>query len=103
MSSLHLANLRSRVGPGTFSCRARADKVQALCRLNDVGVMMHNKRIWWAASVYARNVPELREIAEPILQEVLDEGLEMMWRQETKWESGVVEVVPLDRDRVEEW
>jgi len=28
-----------------------ADKVQALCELNDVGVVMHNKKIRWAASV----------------------------------------------------
>jgi len=55
---------------------SRADKVQELCGLNEVGVVMRNKRYRWAASVYGRHLPELWEIAEPILQEIGDEDTE---------------------------
>jgi len=55
---------------------SRADKVQALSRLNDIGTVMANKRDRWAASVYGRHLPELREIAEKILREALEEDME---------------------------
>jgi len=58
---------------------SRADGVQALCGLNDIGVVMQNKRIRWAASVYTRHLPELREIVEPILQVVVEEDVELRW------------------------
>jgi len=53
--------------------------------------------------VYARHMPELREIAEPILREVLEEDTEMRWMQGTGQEEGKVEVAPLDKEKVEEW
>jgi len=42
---------------------SRTDKVQDLAGVNDIGVVM---KVRWAASVYARPLPELREMAEPI-------------------------------------
>jgi len=83
---------------------SRTDKVQALVGLNDVGVIMRNKRIRWAASVYARHLPELRAIAEPILREVLEEDVELRWMQsaEPVRDRGV-EVRELDENEVEEW
>jgi len=39
---------------------SRSDKVQALCGLNEVGVLMQNKRVRWAAPVYVRHMPKLR-------------------------------------------
>jgi len=56
---------------------SRTDKIQAFVRLNDIGAIMRNKRIRWAASVYARHLPELRAIAEPIFREVLEEDTEL--------------------------
>jgi len=38
---------------------------------------MANKRVRWAASVYGRHLPELREIAVPILYEILEEDIIM--------------------------
>ena len=39
----------------------------------ELGVLMERKRIRWAASsVYGRCITELREIAEPILREVVE-------------------------------
>jgi len=52
---------------------SRKDKVQALVGLEGIECIMRNKRIRWAASVYGRHLPELRKVAEPILQEALGE------------------------------
>ena len=79
---------------------SRGDKVQGLCGLSDVAVVMRNKRIRWASSVYARYLPELREIA---LREVLEDDVEMMWIQGADRERGTVRVAPLDKGKVEEW
>jgi len=59
-------------------------------------------RIRWAASVYARHLPELRTIAEPILQEVVDEA-ELRWmRGGTKADRKVL-VRELVVQEVEQW
>ena len=76
--------------------------MQALVGLHDVAVIMQNKRIRWAASVYARHLPELRVIAEPILREVL-ENIELRWMQGTKPAEGTVTIEQLDEERVVEW
>jgi len=55
---------------------SRVDKVQALVGLNDIALIMQNTRIRWVASVYARHLPELRKIAEPILRELLEEDVD---------------------------
>jgi len=60
---------------------SRADKVQALVGLNDIGIIMSNKRTRWAASVYARHIPELRTIAEPILRAAIGEEVESRWME----------------------
>jgi len=52
--------------------------------------------------VYARHMPELWEIAEPILREVLEEDVELRWMKGTDWGRGAVEVAPLQASRVEE-
>ena len=82
---------------------SRADKVQALVGLHDVGVVMMNKRIRWAASVYARKVPELRVIAEPILKEAIGEEVELRWVVGVSNEERQVQVEELEVERVEEW
>jgi len=64
---------------------------------------MQNKRIRWAASVYARHLPELREVAEPILRAVVGDGVELRWMQGADWGRGKVETAQLNRDEVEEW
>ena len=48
-------------------------KVEELTGISGLARMMMCKRIRWAASVYARHMPELREIAEPILREWIEE------------------------------
>jgi len=57
-----------------------------------IGVIMQNKRIRWAASVYARHVPELRPIAEPILRGVLEDDMELRWMRGTGPGRGTVEI-----------
>jgi len=81
---------------------SRADKVQALVGLNEVGVIMSNKRIRWAASVYARHIPELREIAEPILRTALGEEVELRWMEGVKSGRRQIQIEELAEDRVEE-
>jgi len=71
-----LANEMYRWTVGAYR-GSRVDKVQALVGLNDIGVIMRNKRIWWAASVYARHAPELWKIAVPILREVLEDDVQL--------------------------
>jgi len=59
-----------------------ADKVQALCGLNDVGVVMHNKGFDGRRQCrYARHLPELRGIGEPILNGVVEGDIELHWMQ----------------------
>jgi len=60
---------------------SRRGKVYALVGLSGIDTIMRNKRIRWAASVYARHIPELKVVAEPILREILEEDTEMRWLQ----------------------
>jgi len=71
--------------------------------LDDIVIIMRNKRIRWAASVYARHIPELRQIAEPILRDVLGEDVKLQWMRETKTASTGVEIRELVEHEVEEW
>jgi len=83
---------------------SRKDKVQVLVGLDEIGTIMRNKRIRWAASVYARHIPELRAVAEPILQEVLGENVEMRWMQGNIPRGGIkLQVKELAEEEVEEW
>jgi len=75
-----LANQMYRWTLGVYK-GSGADKVQDFVGVSDLGVVMANKRIRWAASVYWRHEPELREKAEPILREVLEDDTEMRWMQ----------------------
>ena len=45
---------------------------------------MRNKRYRLAASVYGRDLPELREIAEPILRQIGGEDTEWCWMRSLK-------------------
>jgi len=82
---------------------SRADKVQALVGLQDIGVIMLNKRIRWAASVYARHMPELRAIAEPILRKAVGEEVELRWMEGVSREKRLIQIEELEEERVEEW
>jgi len=82
---------------------SRADKVQVLVGLSDVGSIMLRKRIRWAASVYGRHMPELREIAEPILRKALGDEGELRWMGKAGKERRLIEVEELVEERVEEW
>lgn len=53
--------------------------------------------------MYARHLLELRRIAEPILREVLEDGVELRWMKGITMEKGVLKVEQLDEGRVEEW
>ena len=47
-------------------------KVDILSGVDELEGAMWRKKIRWAASVYARNIPSLRLIAEKILAEIFD-------------------------------
>lgn len=58
----------------------------------------------WAASVYGTPLPELREIAEKLLREVLDEETELRWMKgNDSQDRGKVEVKELRLGEIEEW
>jgi len=78
-----LANDMYRWTVGAYK-GSRGDKVQ------DLAVVVANKRVRWAASVYGRHQPELREIAEPILREALSKDTVMRWMQGGNRERGEV-------------
>jgi len=55
-------------------------------------------------SVYARHIPELRVVAEPILREILEEDTEMRWLQgKNQGGKAKVQVKELVEGEVEEW
>jgi len=81
---------------------SRRDKVQALIGLNDIGGIMMSKRYRWAASVYTRNIPELREIAEPILREAVGEEVELRWRTGGERKKRQIKIEDLAEEKVEE-
>lgn len=83
---------------------SRKDKVQALVGLGDIEEILRNKRTRWAASVYARHMPELREIAEPILREILEEDTELRWMGGNSAGKEInVTIRELAEQEVEEW
>jgi len=57
---------------------SRADRVEALSGVGDLDTITY-KRVRWAASVYGRTLPILREEAERILREVLDPEVQLRW------------------------
>jgi len=78
-------------------------KVEQLTGISELARMMMCKRIRWAASVYGRHMPELREIAEPILREWLEEDTVLRWMEGNNGGERVARVVELDVERVQEW
>jgi len=96
-----LANEMERWVVGAYR-GSRADKAQALCGISGLGELMACKRIRWAAPVYGRHIPELREIVEPFLRELL-EDTELRWMKGSKGEQGRVEIEELRQEKVEEW
>ena len=76
--------------------------VEELTGITEIERLMLRKRIRWAASVYGRHMPELREIAEPILREWVEDDAELRWMEGVKGEARV-QLRELDSDRVEEW
>jgi len=82
---------------------SRKDKIQRLVGLGDIKEIMRNKRVRWAATVYARHLPELRTIAEPILRDALEEDTEYIWMEGSKQGVVQVEVRELVESEVEEW
>jgi len=60
------------------------DKIEDETGIGKLEVLTHRKRVRWAASVYARDEPELRPIAERILREELEreEDVILRWRGE---------------------
>lgn len=56
----------------------------------------------WAASVYGRHLPELREVAEPILREWIEVDSELRWMEGCP-ASREVQVEDLAIGRVEGW
>jgi len=82
---------------------SRAGKVQELCGVSKLGVLMATKRIWWAAPVYhGRHLPELQEIAGPILREVI-EDTELRWMRGAPEQQAKIEIEELRPEEVEEW
>jgi len=78
-------------------------KVEELTGIGELGRVMLCKRVRWAASVYGRNIPVLREIAEPILKKWVEEDAELQWmRQKTTGHRGV-RVTELVEEQVEDW
>jgi len=81
---------------------SEAGKVEALTGISELDRLMVCKRIRWAASVYSRHLPELREVAEPIIREWVEEDAELRWMVGTKGKKEV-RVEKLDIGRVQEW
>jgi len=78
-------------------------KVEELTGISELGRMMTCKRIRWAASVYGRHIPELREIAEPILRDWIEEDAVLRWMEDGGRRERKVQVEELDEKRVQEW
>ena len=51
--------------------------MEALSEVGDLDTITHNKRVQWAASVYGRALPILREEAERVLRELLDPDVQL--------------------------
>lgn len=104
--------MRWVIGAWRGSAAAKAAEISGIEDLQDV---MNKKRIRWAASVYARHLPQLREIAQPILEEAfgthsvewqwMDEPVPMDQRleiEEVEWCESKVDGYS-DGSRFEEW
>jgi len=78
-------------------------KVEELTGIGEIGRVMLCKRIRWAASVYGRHLPELSEIAEPIIREWVEEDAELRWMGGVIKGRREVQVVELEEGKVEEW
>lgn len=72
---------------------SREDKVRELCGVSELGYLAAAKGRRWAASVYGRHLPELREIAEPMLR----------WMKGALAGQARITIVELDYEEVEEW
>jgi len=69
----------------------------------DLQMVLYNKRISWAASVYGRQLPELRQMAEEILRSVLEEDSQLEWMHGKRRGGMKMRVEELDAEVVEEW
>jgi len=78
-------------------------KVAELTGIGELGQVMIRKRIRWAASVYGRNIPALREIAEPIIRDYTEEDAELRWMGGCARGERRVRIEELDEGKVEEW
>jgi len=78
-------------------------KVEELTGIGELGRVMLCKRIRWAASVYGRCLPELREIAEPTIREWVEEDAELRWMEGAPKGRRRVQVAELEEGKVEEW
>jgi len=76
-------------------------KVEELTGIGELARVM--KRIRWAVSVYGRHLPELREIAEPIIREWVEEDAELRWMKGVSTGDRELQVAELDEKGVEEW
>ena len=80
---------------------SNAAKVEELTGISELERMMMCKRIRWAASVYGRQLPELRQVAEPILRQWIEEDAVLRWMGSSGRGEREVQVVELDEGRVQ--
>ena len=73
----------------------RLARVEVLSGVGDLDTIIYNKRVRWAASVYCRKLPILREEAGRILREVLDPEAQLRWVEGVAGLPVEVEVVDL--------
>jgi len=59
-------------------------------------------RIRWAASVYERHLPMLREVVEPTTREWIEDDADLRWMEGVPRERRV-RIEELDDGKVEEW
>jgi len=78
------------------------ERVEELTGIAEIGRLMLCKRLRWAAPVYGRHLPGLREVAEPIVREWVEEDVELRWMEGIRGMRNV-HVRDLDIEKVEEW
>jgi len=81
---------------------SNANKVEQLTGITELRRLMQNERVRWATSVYGQHLPDLREVAEPILREWIEADSQLRW-MDGCLENRAVRVEDLEMDRVEEW
>ena len=74
------------------------EKVELLSGVEDLRQVMRKRRIRWAASIYARNLPVLRETAEKILHPIF-EIENVAWN----WVNGMVDRKERQQVSMIEW